>query len=551
MTVSLDKTRLAQCQTKLSGAYRIILSDFNKGKEVSEQDRYSLAIEVKAAYPEFNALDISRVLQLPEEDFESINEAAATRTIERQKEKALEKAKAKSIKKETVASNQKLVWVDKNEDGFPKLTPDNVEIALAHLGINVRRNLFSSRFEITGLEAEGWTHLNDLCVDWLKFRLEKPGIGLFTTSSDSLDRAIKQVAHKNRYHPVKDYIESITWDGVERLSTWLIDLAGVVDNEYTRAVSALTLMAAVKRVYEPGCVFHEMLILQSAQGWGKSGAMKALCPNPDWFSDDLPLGADAKIVMECTSGKWIIEAAEMQNFKKTNHNQMKAFMSRSSDRARMAFEKNPSEVYRQFIIIGTVNEDEFLSDPTGDRRYWPVAMGRAIDENVVREIRDQLWAEAYHRVIHLGQSIRLDKNLWALAEKSRQQFTVNNPFHEDLVFVLSGLTGRITNATLYKIFDIHVTQRIGHAKLKKAMEDLGWKQEEAPVRKGGTTVRCWSRGGSKEWLEPVRDSKTGRWYLKPDRPSVGNDKFDDMTQGLLNDLDDEFDSYDPEKDKPN
>jgi hypothetical protein len=297
-------------------------------------------------------------------------------------------------------------------------------------------------------------------------------------------------------------------------------------------------------------MFHEMLILQSPQGWGKSQAMQALCPNPDWFSDDLPLGVDAKVVMERTNGKWIIEAAEMQNFKKTDHNQMKAFMSRASDRARMAFERNPSEVLRQFIIFGTVNDSEFLSDPTGDRRYWPLAITKAINKQDIVDNRDQLWAEAYHRVIIEQKSIRLDSSLWNLAEENRQQFTVNNPYQELLAPLLYGQVGRITNASLYEICGIQIDNRRGNPKLDKAMKDLGW-NKASPTWKDGTTVRCWEKGGSKRWLEPVYDNRTSKWQFKVDK-KLSNAEMDELTQGRFEDIEDydDFEESDPTE-KPN
>lgn len=558
MSLTFDKSHVSRSQTKLPPAFKIIASDFNQGKEIPAKDLFALAIEIKAACPEFSEFDIAVTFNIPAEEAPAIASGAAIRAVELLKEKEQKKAQAKAARKEVklneiiqLKTNGKCPdWVNINGEGQPVLSPANVAKMLEFLNITLRLNQFSNTFEITGLESVGHTAVTDMSLDWIFFRSQEKDISLYVPSRALLDAALNQVGYTNRYHPVKNYIESIEWDGVSRLDTWLIDTAGVVDDAYSRAVSSLTLMAAVKRVYDPGCEFHEMLILQSAQGWGKSGAMKALCPNPEWFSDDLPLGADAKLVIERTAGKWIIEAAEMQNFNKTGHNQMKAFMSRASDKAREAFARKTVEIRRQFIIIGTVNETEFLSDPTGDRRYWPLSITKEMDKEAIEAIRDQLWAEAYQRAVIEKQSIRMDRSIWALAELHRQAFTVNNQFKEGLMPVLYGHTGRITNAALYQICGIPMENRKGHAKMRKAMEELGWTQTN-PIWKDGNTVRCWEKGGSKRWLEPERDPKTGRWVFRVNK-TMSNAEMDQLTQGHFEDIPDfdDFEESDPTE-KPN
>ena len=111
---------------------------------------------------------------------------------------------------------------------------------------------------------------------------------------------------------MRAYLARLTWDGRPRLDRWLVTYAGAPDTDYVRAVSALPLLAAVRRIRQPGAKFDELLVLESKQGKGKSTALQALCGVDEWFSDGLPLGVDAKLVIEHTTGKWIIEAAELQ-----------------------------------------------------------------------------------------------------------------------------------------------------------------------------------------------------------------------------------------------
>ena len=200
-----------------------------------------------------------------------------------------------------------------------------------------------------------------------------------------------------RFHPVLDHLMALPkWDGVARLDTWLIDCAEAEDTEYTRAVSRLPLLAAVRRVRQPGCKFDEMLTLQGLQGSGKSSALAILAGNPEWFSDQISFSARDKEVIEQLAGFWIIEVAELKGMRTAEIEHRKAFMSRQRDRGRLAYAMTVSDVPRQCIFIGTTNEERFLRDYTGHRRDWPVRVGR-FDLGRLRRDRDQLWAEAVVR----------------------------------------------------------------------------------------------------------------------------------------------------------
>jgi len=183
---------------------------------------------------------------------------------------------------------------------------------------------------------------------------------------------------------------------VPRLNTWLIDWAKAEDTPYTRAVSAKPLLAAVRRVRRPGTKFDEMLVLEAPQGYNRSSALRILAVNDDWFTDDIPLNADSKVVIERLSGKWIAEASELKGMRRGDVEHLKAMLSRQVDRARLAYDRTPTEYPRQSIFIGTTNSATYLRDMTGDRRYWPVAVER-FDLEALKANRDQLWAEAAHR----------------------------------------------------------------------------------------------------------------------------------------------------------
>ena len=240
----------------------------------------------------------------------------------------------------------------------------------------------------------------------------RPSIEFFRTVVDDW-------ARQNVFHPVLGYFDKLpTWDGTPRLDTWLSSYAGVEDSEYVRAIAALPLIAAVRRVRhynDPnGVKFDELLVLVDAtQGGGKSQVIEQLCPNSAWFTDSLSLGDDPKVTIENTRGVWIAEIPELQgSAREVEH--VKAFLSRKVDGpARMAFARQPVTVPRAFMCFGSTNDKWFLKDPSGNRRFWPVCTG-VINVVALARDRDQLWAEASMREAR-GDSIRLDPKYWALA----------------------------------------------------------------------------------------------------------------------------------------
>ena len=168
----------------------------------------------------------------------------------------------------------------------------------------------------------------------------------------------------------------------------MIKYAGAEDNDYSRAVASITLIAAVRRVVQPGCKFDELLIFESPQGQNKSTALRSLCPHDEWFSDDLPLGVTSKEIIERTGGKWIIEAQELMNMRKAQVEHLKSFLSRQVDGpVRLAYARTPTELPRQFIIIGTTNSTSYLRDATGNRRFWPIKL-KLFDVKGIRADRD-------------------------------------------------------------------------------------------------------------------------------------------------------------------
>jgi predicted P-loop ATPase len=284
--------------------------------------------------------------------------------------------------------------------------------------------------------------------------------------------------------------------------------AGAEDSKYTRAVSALMLIAGVRRVRQPGCKFDEMLVWeQPAQGTDKSSALALLAVKEEWFTDDLPLNVESKRVIETLRGRWIVEAAELSGMRKADVEHLKAMLSRRVDRARMAWGRLPIEAPRQCIVTGTTNKSEYLRDTTGNRRFWPVLIVR-FDLNALGRDRDQLWAEAASREAK-GESIRLARELWPEAEKEQRQRLADDPFVAVLANHLGHLEGKIKAADVWEILNLHgaqLTQDM-YARAAEAMKRIGWKRpnKSGTARFDGQLLTAYVRGDNRKTINVTRD----------------------------------------------
>ena len=284
-----------------------------------------------------------------------------------------------------------------------------------------------------------------------------------------------------------------------------------------RAVSALFLIAAVRRVRQPGCKFDEMLVLESPQGFDKSSAMEAIAYNPDWYFSDLPLNADARTVIENLRGKWIVESAELNGMRKGEIEHLKAFLSRQRDRARKAFGRVVDEIPRQCVFVGTTNAARYLKDLTGNRRFWPLIVIK-FDIAALTAARDQLWAEAAAREA-AGESIRLDPSLWDAAAAAQADRVIEEPFVEWLQEVLGDTEGKIASSSIWTILDVRVgTQgQEQNRRVGDAMRHLGWKKAKTKVRIDGKPVHAYIKG-PQPWrtIKAERDRDSLRVWVEAD-----------------------------------
>jgi predicted P-loop ATPase len=204
-------------------------------------------------------------------------------------------------------------------------------------------------------------------------------------------------AEKQSFHPIRDQLESLTWDGVERLSTWLCRYLGAADTPYVRAVGKKWMISAVARIEKPGAKADCLLVLEGGQGLGKSQALEVLA-GMDFFSDQLGGDLGSREAAITLQGKWILEIAEFDKLERQEAAVVKAFISRRTDRYRSPYGRSAQDYPRQCVFCGTTNKTDYLRDETGARRFWPVQVGE-VDLETLRRDRAQLWAEARARFL--------------------------------------------------------------------------------------------------------------------------------------------------------
>jgi predicted P-loop ATPase len=318
--------------------------------------------------------------------------------------------------------------------------------------------------------------------------------------------ALTAVAHEHAYHPVRDYLNALQWDGVERIGTLFQRYFNAElptdPAEQDRLVAYLEhtgigfMVGAVARVMQPGCkVDNVPVIVGLKQGLLKSTAIRALCHDPDWFSDDISTDLIDRDTKESLAGKWIIELAEIPHIRRETE-KMKAFFSRRVDRYRSAYGRASLDHPRQNVFVGTSNDLEFV-DVTGNRRFWPFISGD-IDIDAIERDRDDLWAEAAH-LYRQGVQWWLRPDIEKIANEQQDAYVDSDVWegviatwivtHGGAPFTMEDLFAEQTGITPFR--ELVVTMKADQMRAARCLFKMGWRKSRCTLH--GKRAVWWQR----------------------------------------------------------
>lgn len=378
-------------------------------------------------------------------------------------------------------------------DRGPKKNMTNLMVHLRNLpglGKAIRLNMMTGVVEWRGQPVSDTDYVDiQMIVEQANYQPAKQDIPI----------AVQRLAEDNGYHPVRDYLDALKWDRTPRLDRFLHILFGTPDTDYERTVGVKWMIGAVARVYEPGCKMDNMLVLEGPQNLGKSTALAALFGRP-YFTEMVNELRDHKRFMEQITGKWVVEFAELSAIRRADVELVKAVISMQVDRARMSYGRNPVEVPRQCVLAASVNpkhDSGYLTDPTGNRRFWPVRCTKIDMPRLVRK-RDQLWAEAVERY-RAKEQWWLDDGQVEMAGGEQSERLAVDPWADFLNEKLT-IGYRYTSVgILTEILKVPIDRVDGFMKTRLAdvMAALGWQQHFAKRRDDGG-----KRISFREWRWP-------------------------------------------------
>ncbi len=304
-------------------------------------------------------------------------------------------------------------------------SPHNAVEAMRVLSIAPRFNRLTNSVFLDGVE------LVDATITAIRFSIMgryRPRLSSDPTA-DAVNTGVDKMAHDASYHPIVDYLEAQKWDGTKRLETWLIDAAGAEDTPYVRATSRLLLVAAVARIFNPGVKYDQLVIFEGPQGIGKSRLIRHL--GGEWTKDGLPpiRSAIDKDVVASIMGKWLVEIEEMEATRKADVEILKAFLSHTEDRVRLAYARRAETFPRSCVFIGTTNDTEYLRDMTGNRRFLPITLSWV---DLAKVDRNQLWAEATIEWKAGFGMLHLPESLVEQAAEQQEQRRLKDSWEDEL-----------------------------------------------------------------------------------------------------------------------
>lgn len=410
-----------------------------------------------------------------------------------------------------------LKMLDRNEKGSVKNSLSNCVNVFSYdplLCGNIRYNLLTQKVDI--IKNLGWTRegcgtaMNDNDLHNIHLYCEQM-YGL--SQVKMIEEALHLVAHDNEYHPIREYLNQLVWDGRERVRYALHRFLGADTSDYTYEILKFFMLGAIHRVFNPGCKFDYLLCLVGDQGIGKSSFFRLLAIRDDWFSDDLK-DLESDKVFQKMAGHWIMELAEMlATYNSKSNEATKSFLSRQKETYRTPYERYPKDRPRQCVFGGTTNTIAFLPhDRSGNRRFLPVRCRKENmetnlleDEKSSRSYINQMWAEVMEIYRKTNPLLRLTKEMEVMVRERQKEFMQEDV---DAGLILSYLEDtdnqRVCSKQLYREALDHpygdpkrwqtndiceiVNQLIADGRL------TGWRRFESPKRiPGYGTQKGWER----------------------------------------------------------
>lgn len=325
--------------------------------------------------------------------------------------------------------------------------------------------------------------VSQLCLGWAK-----------APPHHQIEHAMSLAAKQRRFDPVAEYLKSLTWDGVPRLDNMAVSHFGAADTPYARTVVAKWMLSAVARVRTPGCQADHVLVLEGDQGLRKSSALRILAGD-EHFSDNLPADVASKDAADHLSTAWIVEISELAALKRSEVEDVKSFVTRREDRFRPAYGRRTVNRPRRSIFAATTNDDQYLKDLTGNRRWWGLACG-FIDLEAIKRDRDQLWAEALARV-RAGECWHVeDQTLSASIAEEQEARRERDPWEDRLPHLLARKSFVVSHELL-ALLDAKDTQPEAN-RLARVLKRLGWRRtrETRETREGKQRIWGYSRRGA-------------------------------------------------------
>ncbi len=374
-----------------------------------------------------------------------------------------------------------------NEKGQPRPVEFNVALALRHdpaFAGKLKFNEFTCEAECTALPwraGDGWRAWTDADDIELAMWCQERGI---PAKPSTCANAAQAVAAKSPHHPVREYLNSLVWDGTERLNTWLVTYLGAKPEpgreKYLEQVGRKSLIQAVARADKPGCKVDHVPVLRGPEKIGKSTAIKVLAMREEWFSDEIAdLGS--KDAAQDLRGKWLNELAELSAVRRSDVERAKAFMSRSTDHYRPSYGRRSQDHPRQCVFWGTTNHDTYLQSDTGNRRNWDIGC-TSIDLETLKRDRDQLWAEAVH-AYKAGEKWWLDDETEKLAAEVQEERRTTDVWEGPVLGYVAGQEWVQVADVLSNKLGLPVERHDQKAanRVASILKAAGWKQKSRRV----------------------------------------------------------------------